>query len=144
MRKVTRDELLAQHDRIRVLLAEACRCGAHAEETLYAQQAFEAIVESLRDVVEAHNLLEEVLLAPVLAAQAGPGALRARRMFDEHRQEHTLLRKTLARLPTSLARDMPAIAEMLEAHMLAEERTFLSEQALTPRGTGPARAVRYR
>ena len=123
----TRDDLIGQHAALRALLADATREARRlrAEED-GAERSFALAIVALRKGLAAHNDAEEALLTPLLATQDRAGVLRAQRMLEEHGAEHALFVRLLDRTLLVVAAKMDALAEDLEAHMQAEERTFLS------------------
>lgn len=123
----TRDELLAQHTALRRLSAaavrEARRLRAGNEG---ADREFALAISGLRRALATHNEAEEGLLSPLLATQDRAGALRAQRMLEEHAAEHALSVSLLDHTLVAVAAKIEELAETLDAHMQAEERTFLS------------------
>ena len=129
-RNTVRTELLAQHERIRQdvaacrMLAERLRGGE------LVQGAFELARAQLRVDFDEHNRRETGLLLPLLLhASQGPdtrGALLAERMLEEHAAEHDAFWKRIDGPLHDVAASMDELIEELDAHMAAEERTFLS------------------
>ena len=127
---VARDELLAQHAGIRLLLAEATTQAAQVLTGLPVKAGFHKTVRRLLVALSEHNAAEERLLEPLLRDADAWGQLRVNRMLEEHAAEHAVILDALAVDSSELERHMAEIAEDLDAHMLAEERTFLSSAVL--------------
>jgi hypothetical protein len=129
-RNTIRNQLLAQHERIRQdvatcrVLAEWLRGGEPVE------RAFELARARLRADFDEHNRTETGLLLPLLLPTSHGsetrGALLAERMLEEHAAEHDAFWKRIDRPLHDVAACMDELIEELEAHMAAEERTFLS------------------
>lgn len=118
-----RAQLLREHDRLRELI----RAALAAEDVDERRRA----LEELRLAFAAHNGSEEVLLVPVLAGDPAWGPARIARMMEEHVAEHAAMRALMA--GEEATDHLAEIAEELDAHMAAEERTFLSAHVLRPR-----------
>jgi iron-sulfur cluster repair protein YtfE (RIC family) len=125
--------LLAQHRQLRKLLEElvglACRYVSGEEVAIELERA----LGEVRTAFDEHNRFESGLLEPLLRATGAHAALRLNRMVEEHVEEHHAFVAFLARPATELADELPEFAEELQAHIEAEERTFLSPQVLRPR-----------
>jgi iron-sulfur cluster repair protein YtfE (RIC family) len=124
-----RAQLLAQHARIRALLEGA---GTAARQVLAGAGGvdFRRIADELRAALVEHNLAEEAVLEPILRAGDAWGPVRVSRMIEEHAGEHAAFREALDGTDGEVAARMADLAEEIEAHMLAEERTFLSPSVL--------------
>jgi iron-sulfur cluster repair protein YtfE (RIC family) len=126
----TRNLLLQQHARLRELfgIAEAAadRLLAH---TTGAAELHDALVE-LRRALAAHTAAEEAVLEPLLRTADAWGPLRVDRMLEEHEAEHAALNAALEGEDHIVARRIAELAETLDAHMLAEERTILNPTVL--------------
>jgi len=118
--------LLGQHDAIRDQLdlcrgiAQRVRRGESAEVDL------EAALDRLRDAFSTHNLSESSLIRPLLIGAAHWGDQLLERMIEEHLGEHIAMWQAMGRPSLVLAVQLDDLAEELEAHMAAEERTFLA------------------
>ncbi len=89
-----------------------------------------SIVE-LRHAFADHNLCEEMLIEPLLRRTSDTwGAARVARMFEEHVAEHLEFRVALTLSAHEIAPRMDQLVEDIDAHMAAEERTFLSPGVL--------------
>jgi len=122
--------LLEQHDGLRVRTA---RCLALSErllrgEPIAAELATE--VARLREQFLEHNEVEQRLLEPLLARSDAWGPLRVERMLEEHAAEHAAFLEQLDGGTAEIAARFSDFAEELDAHMAAEERTFLSRRVL--------------
>jgi hypothetical protein len=120
--------LLRQHRRLLELLAAAksaaeLRCAGQP-------QGFAATIAALRDAFLEHNDSERALLQPLLLAGDAYSPQRVQRMLEEHAGEHAALYLMFSGDELTIARMMADVAEELEAHMAAEERTFLSPAVL--------------
>jgi len=132
-----RRSLLEQHDRIRAHLS-GCSVLAHRLlDGEPVQDDLDAALGQLRaDFVE-HNLLEAAVVRPMLHDGAARGALLVDRMFEEHVAEHSAFWAALAGPTLDVAGRMDDLVDELDAHMAAEERTFLSPQVLHPGALTP-------
>jgi iron-sulfur cluster repair protein YtfE (RIC family) len=129
-RNTVRNELLAQHERIREDVAECralanrLRCGEPVEDAL------DLALARLRCHFDDHNRTETGLLLPLLLhsahGQDTRGALLAERMIDEHTAEHAAFAARLDAPLLEVAAHFDDLVDELDAHMAAEERTFLS------------------
>jgi iron-sulfur cluster repair protein YtfE (RIC family) len=84
----------------------------------------------LRSDFDEHNRTETSLLLPLLlrASQGRDtrGTQLAERMLEEHVAEHAAFWRRIEAPPDDVAANMDELSEELDAHMAAEERTFLS------------------
>jgi len=116
--------ILAQHERIRALLA---RARSVAEAALDGQppsaDAVASSIGDIRTIMEVHLAFEEKALLPILHDDPPLGPERAARLLDEHRRQ----RATLATLHTEAC----AFPEM---PMLAAKLAFLTEWLLADMG----------
>ena len=118
-----RSVLLDQHRYLRELLA---RCQAAGRSDPHALRA---AIDALRVAFAEHNDTEQAWLHPLLQ-RATIGERRIARMVEEHAAEHVVLATLLASAHHATAERIDEIVEELEAHMAAEERTFLSVSVL--------------
>jgi iron-sulfur cluster repair protein YtfE (RIC family) len=126
------EKLLAQHDRIRrdlvgcQLLAQRLCAGdpVHLE--------LDIALARLRSDFKEHNRSETEMLLPLLLHESQcrgtRGKLLVERMIEEHVAEHTALCELLDGPPQKVAENMHELVVELDAHMAAEERTFLRPQ----------------
>jgi len=129
-RSEARTQLLRQHDWLREIMAAAVALG---ERLLVGEAVREELLRALtelRDALAEHNRDEEAMLENVLRDADAWGPLRVARMFEEHRAEHAAMRDALAGTEIEVAHRFADFSEQLEAHMAAEERTFLSPAVL--------------
>jgi hypothetical protein len=120
------EELKQQHEALRQIM-DHCeqladdldRGGALAIELTRA-------VAKLRLAFDAHNKFEEDLLRPVLRDIDAFGAVRIEEMIADHVDEHRAMRRHLEG-PTA---ELRATLYELRAHLVAEERYFLSSRVL--------------
>jgi hypothetical protein len=124
--ETTRSRLLVQHDHLRdlfdqiLVLADRFLAGKPVDDPLRSKLA------DLRDAFSEHNELEQSLLEPMLRASGAWGPARIARMLEEHAAEHVAFGAFLQRPLAEIARGMVDFVEEIDAHMAAEERTFLS------------------
>lgn len=125
-----RTTVLRQHSELRSLLDTAVTVARRHLGGTAGHAELEAIVLQVRNAFSEHNLFETALLRPFLREVDRWGEERIRRMIEEHVEEHRVMEAFLARPATELAADLADFVEDMEAHMQAEERTFLSPTAL--------------
>jgi iron-sulfur cluster repair protein YtfE (RIC family) len=118
--------LLAQHAALRKRLELAASIGARLLDGEPVHDSFHEALGGLRDAFTEHNRTEEEMLEPLLRETDAWGPVRIERMLEEHVAEHASVQALLQGPDTELAARMRDVAEELEAHMAAEERTFLS------------------
>jgi iron-sulfur cluster repair protein YtfE (RIC family) len=122
--------LLAQHTRIRVQL-DVCIGLARmysADPTVGSQ--LDSELWQLRDELDQHNQLETTIIGELLHGSAAWGGLLIDRMLEEHIAEHATFWGYLKGTRAEVADRISDLAEELDAHMAAEERTFLSPVTL--------------
>lgn len=125
-----RTTLLAQHDRIRNLLALCSRLAAQQRAGDPVTTELDEALALLRDEVAAHNLAETTIVGDLLRGPAAWSSLMVDRMFEEHIAEHAAFWELLCGTQAEVAERINELAEDLDAHMAAEERTFLSPLTL--------------
>jgi iron-sulfur cluster repair protein YtfE (RIC family) len=119
-----------QHDRIRHHLDVCCRlASAHRSGDAVAAE-LDAALAQLRDEVGAHNQAETSIVADLLHGPVARGSLLVDRMLEEHVAEHAAFWDLLCGTQAEVAERIEQLAEELDAHMAAEERTFLSPMTL--------------
>jgi len=127
---LARMTLLSQHDGIRgsldrcALLATRFRDGEHVAEEL------ETAVQALRREVEVHIETENALINVLLLRGERWGVQLIERMIVEHLAEHAAMWALLTGSINDVAPRIGELAEELDAHMAAEERTFLAPHVL--------------
>jgi len=131
-----RERLLRQHAGLRELLETAARLAgqvladAAGGAAPHDRTELHAVLAKLQDAMAEHNAAEEALLEPMLLDGDAWGPQRVARMMEEHRGEHATFRAALSRDDLEVAAGLAELAEDLDAHMMAEERTFLSPGVL--------------
>jgi hypothetical protein len=122
--------LLAQHDRLRehaetcVRFAKFYECGELSAADL------DRALETLRDDFAVHNTAETQVVRELLQGPAAWGSLLIDRMLEEHVAEHAAFWELLSGTRAEIAARITDLADELEAHMAAEERTFLAPATL--------------
>jgi hypothetical protein len=133
---IAREAILAQHDRIRGLLA---RARAIAEAALDGSppspDAVASSIGDIRSIMEVHLAFEEKSLLPILRDDLPLGPTRADRLLDEHsRQRQTLatLHREACAFPdfVILAAKLAFLTEWLLADMNEEERSLLTPDVI--------------
>lgn len=126
-----RTTLLAQHDAIRQKL-EACTSLARLHRA-GGEVSFEldAALGRLRDEFAQHNQTETAIIGELLRGVSSWSSLLISRMLEEHVGEHAAFWQLLSGSDDEVAQRIGELAEELDAHMAAEERTFLSPAALS-------------
>jgi iron-sulfur cluster repair protein YtfE (RIC family) len=122
--------LLAQHDQLREHLNH---CSVLARRVLEGEPVhveLEAALGKLRHALMEHNATETNLVRPLLRGSTRWGALLVDRMLEEHVAEHAAFWDMLTGSPADVASRMNDLVDELDAHMAAEERTFLSPLVL--------------
>ncbi len=125
-----RAELLAQHDRLRQLFTEVQASADRLRAGETGPADFQRRLAELRREFAAHNESEERLLEPILRLDFAWGPARIARMLEEHGAEHTSFRDALAGPELEVAARFADLVEEIDAHIAAEERTFLSPGVL--------------
>jgi len=128
--ETTRLLLLPQHERPRGTVA---RCGRRARGFRRdggAGDELDLALEQLRDEFDSHNEAEGAAIRLLLHGPAAWGSLMIDRMLEEHLAEHAAFCDMLAGTLSEVAARIDDLAEELEAHMAAEERTFLAPVTL--------------
>ncbi len=129
--ETTRLTLLAQHDRLR---AHVQTCTRLAQMYLAEERAVGAeldlALEMLRDEFSVHNAAETVVIRTLLHGPSAWSTLLIDRMLDEHLAEHAAFWELLSGTRAEVAARIDELADELDAHMAAEERTFLAPVTL--------------
>jgi iron-sulfur cluster repair protein YtfE (RIC family) len=125
-----RTTLLAQHDAIRQKL-ETCTSLARLHRAGFeVSSELDAALERLRDDLAQHNQTETAIIGQLLQGPAAWGSLLIDRMLEEHVAEHAAFWDILSGTHVEIAERIDDLAEEIDAHMMAEERTFLSPVTL--------------
>jgi hypothetical protein len=125
-----RKQLLAEHEELRSLLKRAEAIAGDILRGTGTPTSLHDVLQLCRNRFAAHNASEEELLGPILMHDFAWGQARIDRMFEEHRAEHAEMHAALTGPDLRVAPRIPELREMIEAHMAAEERTFLSRGVL--------------
>ena len=123
-------ELLAQHDRIRDLLATCTRLAKLYKTNELGGEELDLALEALRGELAVHNATETAIVTRLLHGPAAWGALMIDRMLEEHVAEHAAFWQLLQGTRVEVAGRIDELADELDAHMAAEERTFLAPATL--------------
>ena len=119
-------ELVQQHTALRGII-DKCELVADELDAGRAQASeLTREVAKLRVAFDAHNAFEEQLLRPVLREADAFGQVRVEQMLQDHVDEHRAMRRHLDG-PTS---ELRGVLYELRAHLVAEERYFLSSRVL--------------
>jgi iron-sulfur cluster repair protein YtfE (RIC family) len=125
-----RRQLLAQHDDLRARLQAA----RNLRDRVIAGAAFAgelaALLDELRQAYVEHNQLEEVWLEPLLRLGDAWAPQRVARMLEEHEAEHDVFESFFRGSVFEMAEGLDELADDIEAHMAAEERTILHRAVL--------------
>jgi hypothetical protein len=121
---------LAQHEWLRAMLMQTRAFARRFLAGEAVKPALDAALHELRDAYEVHNAFELSVLEPMLIGADAWGPVRVARMVDEHGAEHAALEDLLVGPTEEVAMRFDDFAELVDAHMAAEERTFLSIQVL--------------
>jgi iron-sulfur cluster repair protein YtfE (RIC family) len=122
--------LLEQHGRLRELFAAAEELAARLLAGEMVGDELRCVLTDLRNAFAEHNASEERVLDPLLSAGDAWAPLRVKRMVEEHTAEHAAFREALTGETVEVAARIADLAEDVDAHMQAEERTFLSAAVL--------------
>ena len=125
-----RQRLLAQHDQIREHLNACSIWARRLRDGEPVQRELDAALARLREDFIEHNATETDLVRPLLRGSHGWGTVLIDRMLEEHVAEHAAFWDLLAGSASEVAARMDELIEELDAHMAAEERTFLSPLVL--------------
>lgn len=122
--------LLEQHDLLRWLFAEALGLARRALAGEEVGDALEVRLTALRRAFAEHNDSEALLVIPILRLDPAWGPARIDRMKEEHAAEHAAFVEAFTGPALEVAARLADILEDLDAHMCAEERTFLAPAVL--------------
>jgi len=125
-----RTTLMLQHAGIRAQLECCMRLAHRFRNGANVELELDAAISRLRLGFVDHNATETRLVGPLLRRLPGRGSLLIDRMLEEHLAEHAELWDKLSGTAAEVASRIDDLAEELEAHMAAEERTFLSPHVL--------------
>ena len=122
--------LLAQHDRMRHHTETCVRLAKLYEKGEAWAAELDHALELLREEFAAHNAAENRVISELLHGPAAWGSLMIDRMLEEHLAEHAAFWELLSGTRAEIAARIGDLADELEAHMAAEERTFLAPTTL--------------
>jgi iron-sulfur cluster repair protein YtfE (RIC family) len=123
---MARKLLLGQHHGIRTSLVECVGIARRLRGGEPVEAELEEALERLRSDLYQHNLSETELLRPLLMRTHQWGERLLERMVEEHVAEHVAMWTVMNRPAMQIAHELDDLAEELDAHMTAEERTFLA------------------
>ncbi len=126
----TRRELLAQHERLRERIAACTRCARLFRDGWTSACDLETALAILREELDGHNQAETTQIRKLLHGPAAWGSLLIDRMLEEHLAEHAAFWQVMSGTTRDIAARIDGLADELEAHMAAEERTFLAPVTL--------------
>lgn len=121
-----RDRLLAQHEGLRAHLETCTRLAALTRAGEPVGEELDDALEKLRGDFVEHNATETAVIGRLLHGPSAWSSLMIDRMLEEHVAEHAAFWELLAGSRVDVVARIDDLAEELEAHMAAEERTFLS------------------
>jgi iron-sulfur cluster repair protein YtfE (RIC family) len=122
--------LLEQHERLRQHTETCVRLAKLYEQSEVCGAELDAALESLREEFALHNAAETRVIGELLHGPAAWGTLLIDRMLEEHLAEHAAFWELLSGTRAEVAARIADLADELEAHMAAEERTFLAPVTL--------------
>jgi hypothetical protein len=120
-----RARLLAEHARLRAQLGGALAMARRLVAGLAEPHELDELLAGLRTALARHNFEETGLLERYLLTATDWGPQRVARMLREHLAENELIEGFLALPAAEVAGELADLAEKLNEHMAAEERTFL-------------------
>ena len=122
--------LLGQHDAIRECLRECLAISERGPANECDQLELVVALDHLRSEIYKHNLSESSLLRVLFVDTRRWGEQLIGRMIDEHLAEHVAMWSVLEQPAMVVAAQLQELAELLDAHMSGEERTFLAPNVL--------------
>ncbi len=126
-----RTQLLGQHEELRAILAVCTRYAQlYRSCDVFGGELDEALA-SLRELFEFHNRTETALVQKFLRGPSAWSSLLVDRMIEEHVAEHAAFGELLSGTRLEVSKRIEELAEELDGHMAAEERTFLSPVTLS-------------
>lgn len=127
---IARKTLMAQHGQIRDDLNRCCVLAQRLRSGEPVVFELDLALTMLRNDVTQHNATEGEVIGPLLRGLPGWGDLLIDRMLEEHLAEHAVFWEMLSGTVDEVAARIVDLTDDLEAHMAAEERTFLSPLVL--------------
>lgn len=128
--ETTRLLLLAQHERLRERVETCTRLAKLHRLGEAVGRELDAALEVLREEFALHNETETKAIRRLLHGPAAWGSLLIDRMLEEHVGEHAAFWELLSGTRAEVAERIDDLADELDAHMAAEERTFLAPATL--------------
>ena len=125
-----RTTLLAQHERIRLQLGRCAQLARLHRAGQAIGDELDAALGKLRSDLGEHNQDETTIIGQLLHGPAAWGSLLLDRMLEEHVAEHAAFWELLSGPSAQVVGRIDDLVEEIDAHMLAEERTFLSPVTL--------------
>lgn len=125
-----RSKLLAQHEHIRSHLDASVRLARELRAGEPVGLELDLVLSLLRSEFTQHNEVESTAIGKLLHGPSAWSSLMIDRMLEEHLAEHAAFWELLSGTRLEVAGRIEELAEELEAHMAAEERTFLSPATL--------------
>ncbi len=125
-----RAKLMSQHQGIRTRLDRCTRLAHDVLAGVPIANELDVALSQLRNEFVAHNVTETALVRQLLRGLVDRGPLLIDRMLEEHLAEHAEFWEKLSGTASEVASRIDDLVEELEAHMAAEERTFLSPLVL--------------
>jgi hypothetical protein len=126
----TRLLLLAQHERLREHVQTCTRLASLVRLGDCAGTELDVALEALREEFAAHNAAETAVIRELLRGPTAWSSLMIDRMLEEHVAEHAAFWELLSGTRAEVVRRIDDLADELDAHMAAEERTFLAPVTL--------------
>jgi iron-sulfur cluster repair protein YtfE (RIC family) len=122
--------LLAQHERLRDRVAACTRLARLFREGQSTGRELDAALDALRAEFSLHNETETAVISKLLHGPSRWGTALIDRMLEEHVAEHAAFWELLSGTRDEMASRIDELADDLDAHMAAEERTFLAPVTL--------------
>ncbi len=122
--------LLSQHERLRAQVQTCTRLAKLFREGHHTGRELDDALALLREEFSAHNQAESTVIRRLLQGTTTVEALLVDRMLEEHVAEHAAFWELLAGTHAEAAARIDDLADELDAHMAAEERTFLAPMTL--------------
>jgi len=126
----TRLLLLAQHDRLRGHVETCTRLARLYRDGHDTGRDLDVALERLRQEFNEHNEAETTVIRKLLHGPAAWGSLLVDRMLEEHVAEHAAFWELLSGTRAEVVARIEDFADEVDAHMAAEERTFLAPVTL--------------
>ena len=123
-------QLLDQHARLRQRVEDCARLARLCNAGEPVGRELDQALERLREDFSAHNATETRVISELLRGPAAWSSLMIDRMLEEHVAEHAAFWELMSGTRVEAAARIDDLADELEAHMAAEERTFLAPVTL--------------